>query len=96
MGTDNSQVAERLGKRAINQKVAGLIPGHAKLRSVLGQGTSPYLPRGECPCTYCKSLWMTASAKGLHVNVKHRQIPEMSRRVIKYKYTVGLCSTMTI
>ena len=24
---------------------------------------SPYLPRGECPCTYCKSLWIRASAK---------------------------------
>ena len=41
-------MAERLGNRAINQKVVGLIPGRAKLR-ILGQGTSPYLPRGECP-----------------------------------------------
>ena len=23
----------------------------------------PYLPRGECPCTHCKSLWIRASAK---------------------------------
>ena len=39
-------MAERLGNLAINWKVAGLIPGHAKLRCVLGQGTLPYLPRG--------------------------------------------------
>ena len=43
------QMAERLGTWAINQKVAGLIPGHAKLSCVLGQGTSPYLPRGNVP-----------------------------------------------
>ena len=42
-----SQVAERLGDRASNLKVTGLIPGRAKLRCVLGQGTSPYLPRGN-------------------------------------------------
>ena len=59
-------MAERLGSRAINQKIVGLIPGHAKLRCVLGQGTSPYLPRGECPCTYCKLLWIRASAKCKH------------------------------
>ena len=51
------QMAERLENWAINQKVAGY------LCCVLGQGTSPYLPRGECPCTYCKSLWIRASAK---------------------------------
>ena len=39
-------MAERSGDRASNQKVAGLIPGRAKLRCVLEQGTSPYLPRG--------------------------------------------------
>ena len=44
-----SQVAERLGIRASIQKVAGLIPSRAKLRFVLGQGTSPYLPRGNVP-----------------------------------------------
>ena len=58
-----SQMAEWLGNRAINQKVASSIPGLAKCCCVLGQGTSPYLPRGECPCTYCKSLWIRASAK---------------------------------
>ena len=58
----------RLGSRASNPKVAGSIPGCAKWHCVLGQGTSPYLPRGECPCTYCKSLWIRASAKWLNVN----------------------------
>ena len=57
------RMAEWLGSRAINQKAVGSIPSRAKLRCVLGQGTSPYLPRGECPCTYCKSPWIRASAK---------------------------------
>ena len=39
----------RFSNRATNQKVAGLIPGRAKLRCVPGQGTSPYLPRGNVP-----------------------------------------------
>ena len=38
-----SQVAERLGNGT------GSIPGHAKLCCVLGQGTSPNLPRGNVP-----------------------------------------------
>ena len=42
-------MAERLGKSASNKKVAGSIPGSAKLRCVLGQGTSPYLPRVNVP-----------------------------------------------
>ena len=42
-------MAERLGNRAIYQKVAGSIPGRAKLRCVFGQGNSPYLPRGIVP-----------------------------------------------
>ena len=62
-------MAEWLGNRAFNQKVAGSILGHAKWSCVLGQGTSPYLPRGECSYIYCKSLWIRASAKWLHVNV---------------------------
>ena len=62
------QMAERSGNRAINQKIAGSIPGREKLHCVLGQGTSPYLPQGECPCTYCKSLWIRASAKWLNVS----------------------------
>ena len=43
------QVAERLRTRVSNQKVAGSISHRAKLRCVLGQGTSPYLPRGYFP-----------------------------------------------
>ena len=42
-----SQVAERLGDLASNQKVAGSIPGCAKICCVLGKGTSPYFPRGN-------------------------------------------------
>ena len=42
-------MAERIGSQAINQKVVGLIPGRAKLCCVLGQGTSPYLPRENVP-----------------------------------------------
>ena len=38
-------------------------PDRAKWRCVLGQDASPYLPQGECPCTYCKWLWIRASAK---------------------------------
>ena len=60
-------MAEWLGNRAINQKVAGLSPGQAKLCCVLGQGTSPYLLRGECPYTYCKSLWGTLFCGGHNV-----------------------------
>ena len=65
-----SQVAERWGNRASNPKVARSIPGRCTWRCVLGQGTSPYLPRGEWPCTYCKSLWIRASAKWLNVKCK--------------------------
>ena len=66
--SEGSQMAERLGSWAINPKVVGSIPGREKLRCVLGQGTSPYLPRGECPCTYCmllwiRQVWLRASAK---------------------------------
>ena len=41
-----SQMAEWLGNRALNQKVVGSIPGRAQWRCALGQGASPYLPRG--------------------------------------------------
>ena len=47
-------MAEQLGNRATTQKVAGSILA-CKWHCVLGQGTSP--------CTYCKSLWIRASAK---------------------------------
>ena len=52
---------------AINQKVAGSIPCRAKGLCVLGQRTSPYLPRGVCPCNYCKLLWIRVSAKLLKI-----------------------------
>ena len=45
-----SQMAERLGNRDINQQVAGLVSGCAKLCCVLGQG------RGNVPVlTVCRS-----------------------------------------
>ena len=42
-------MAEWLGNRAINQKVAGSIPGRLNCHCVIGQGTSPYLPWGNVP-----------------------------------------------
>ena len=52
------QMAERLGNWAINQKVAGSIPVSENVCSVLGQGTSPYLPRGNVPVlTVCVFFW---------------------------------------
>ena len=36
----------------------------------LGKALHPTCLGGECPCTYCKSLWIKASAKLLNVNVK--------------------------
>ena len=41
-------MAEWLGNRATNQKVAGLIPG-CEILCVLGQGTLFYLPRRNVP-----------------------------------------------
>ena len=46
---NGSQMAERLRNWADNQKVASSIPRLEKLRCVLGQGTSPYFPRGNVP-----------------------------------------------
>ena len=43
------QMAEQLGDRAINHKVAGSIPAVRKDGCVLGQGISPYLPWGNVP-----------------------------------------------
>ena len=37
------QMAEQLGRWAINQKVVGSIPGRANWRCVLRQSISPYL-----------------------------------------------------
>ena len=85
-----SQMAERWGSRASNQKVAGLIPCCAKWRCVLGKGTSPYLPRGECPCTYCESLWIRASAKWL--NIKQRHVVTNVYCRIKLSYSIVFSS----
>ena len=63
-----SQVVERLGNRAINQKVAGSIPRAVTNYVVsLGKALHPTC-LGECPCTYSKSFWIRASAKWLNVN----------------------------
>ena len=47
-------MAERLGNRANNRKVASSILGRAKLRCVPGQGTSPWI-RGSAKCK-CKKI----------------------------------------
>ena len=59
------QMAERLGNQAINQKVAGLIPAVPNDVVSLGKALHPvtHLLRGECPCIYCKLLWIRVSAK---------------------------------
>ena len=54
---------------AVRESLLVRFPDCAKWRCVLGQGTSPYLPLGKCPCTHCKSLWIRASAEWLNVNV---------------------------
>ena len=54
-------MAERLGNRAINPKVAGLIPGRAN--DVVSLSKALHLPRENVPSTYCKSLWIRESAK---------------------------------
>ena len=52
------------GVGASNQKVTGWNPGHDKNEVVsLGKPLHPTCLGGECPCTYCKSLWIRASAK---------------------------------
>ena len=77
---------ERLGNRASNQKVASSIPGRAKWRCVLEKGTSPYLPRGECPCTYCKSLWIRVSAKLLKCKCKIQCVLAIYCKLKSIKY----------
>ena len=57
------QMAELLGNRASNQKVTGSIPGRAKLMLCPWARHFTLLASGECPCTYCKSLWIRVSAK---------------------------------
>ena len=61
------RLGNRLGNRASNLKVASSIPGCAKWRPWARHFT--LLALGECPCTYCKSLWIRASAKWLNVIV---------------------------
>ena len=51
---------------AVNQKVAGSIPGRAYYVVSLDKALHPTC-LGECPCTYWKSLWIRASAKWLNV-----------------------------
>ena len=90
------QMAKRLGNRAINQKVASLIPGRAKWRCVLGQGTLPCLPRGEFPCTYWLALWIRESAKWLNVNKKYwRHITHTVHSLI-WLWIVGLLNILKI
>ena len=57
-GSTRSQMAERLGNRAINQKVTGSCPAVQKDVVSLGKALHPTCLGGECPCTYCKSLWI--------------------------------------
>ena len=73
------------GVELVIRRVPDRFPAVPKWRCVFGQGTSPYLLRGECPCTYCKSLWIRASAKWLNeMNVSnkhpvlHRLTPDSS------------------
>ena len=55
------RMAERLGNRAINQKVAGSIPGRANMTLC---PWARHLPRGNVPVlTYYNSLWIRASAQ---------------------------------
>ena len=58
-----SQVAERLGIRAINQKVVGSIPRPCKMTLCPWARHFTLLVSVECPCTYCKSLWIRVSAE---------------------------------
>ena len=67
--TQRSQVAELLGYRAGNQKVAGSLSQPCLMVLCPWARHFTLLASGECPCTYCKSLWIKASAKWLNVNV---------------------------
>ena len=63
-------MAEWLGSRAMNQKVVGSIPKRAQMMLCPWARHFTLLSSGECPCTYCTSLWIRASAKWLNVNVQ--------------------------
>ena len=51
-------MAEWLGNRAINEKVAGSIPGSAEITLCPWARHFTLLASGACPCTYCKSQWI--------------------------------------
>ena len=80
-----SQVAERLGNWASHPKVASLIPGRAKSRCVLGQGTLPYLSRENVPV-------LTVSRSGYErlLNVKCKYYSCL----LFYRYTLALLRFM--
>ena len=59
-------MAERLGNLAINQKVAGSIPGRAKM-TLCPWALHPTCLGWNVPVLYYTSLWIRASAKGLNV-----------------------------
>ena len=84
-------MAELLGNRASNQKAVGSIPGHAKLRCVLGQGTSPNLTRGNVPVLICKSLWIRASAKCKWISNTHLFCVGTNDPRVFYTYEVVSC-----
>ena len=75
-------MAERLGNLAINQKVAGLIPGREKW--CLWTRHFTLLASGGIPCTYCKSR------KQCFLYIKKINI-KVNKPVIGYK-TDFLCS----
>ena len=58
------QMAERLGNQAINPKVGDLIPAVQNNIVSLGKALHfTFLGRMSLYLTYCKSLWVRASAK---------------------------------
>ena len=56
--SQGGQMAERLGNRAINQKVAGLIPGHVKMTMCPWARHFNLFASGGMSLCYCKSLWI--------------------------------------
>ena len=55
-------MAERLGNRLVIVRLPVRFPAVQK-GDVVSLGKAPYLPRGNVPVLYCKSLWIRASAK---------------------------------
>ena len=72
---DDATTNAPIGVRWLSGKGIGLLIKRLPVRFpaaqndvvFFGQGTSPYLPRGECPCTYYQSLCIRASATWLNV-----------------------------